>query len=362
MKKLLTTLTLFAALALTACGGKGGDGGKTSSRHVHTAAEGAEWKNNETKHWKDCKDNDGGQVDSQSHQWVSDTSKTDVAATCAAAGTKYEVCSVCGYKRETSIPQLEHVWGDPYDVVEATCAAEGSYKVKCNNCDTVETRTSPKAAHDWESQGNSAAVEGAVATEQFKCKLGDHYALRWSAQDMDEAASVAACGLEAKDTTYYAEVNTSGSHNGSIRLRKAENDQGTKAFGTHCIYKVNLGAEATDIDLSFQIDPKSGYDVPVFDYVDGDAQQGYREKADGSLELTTKRYGLKVNGVDVELGEDLHGKVNGGSKLWFNWNVKMNLTAGINTIDVYCLGGYRAYIYNFQLDGLTSAQLPAKAA
>ena len=341
MKKVLKVMTLFVTMALTACGGAGTNSESaapadstsaatstsakpSTSKHTHTFDE-TKWVSNETQHWHPatCEHTDA-KGSAAAHTFVLDESKTQEPATCDKAGKKYEKCSVCGYEKVTDLP---------------------------------------KSAHDWQTQGKSADVAGAAKTEQFKCSFGDHYALRWSALDMDEAASIAACGLEAKDTTVFAEVNTSGSHADSIRLRKAENDGGEKeAFGTHVIYKVNVAADAQNVDLSFQIDPKSGYDVPVFDYVSGDQQQGYVKQADGTLKLTTKRYGLRVNGNEVELGQDLHGEVNGGSKLWFNWNVKMNLTAGINTIDVYCLGGYRAYIYNFQLDGLTAAQLPAKAA
>lgn len=304
----------------------------------------------------------GGKKTCEKHQW----GKWEVTTenSCTADGVETRKCSVCGQKEERALAAA-HVFDDNgwTETTPATCAAPGVETRTCTRCHNAsETRPIAKLDHNWESQGNSAAVDGAAATEQFKCSQGDHYALRWSAVDMDEAASLAAMGLDAKDSTLYSEINTSGSHEGSIRLKVAENKGNQEAYGTHAVYKVNLGADATDIDLSFQIDPKSGFDVPVFDYVSNDDQQGYVKQADGSLVLTTKRYGLRVNGVEITLGEDLHGDVNGGSKLWFNWNVKLNLTSGVNTIDVYCLGGYRAYIYNFQLDGLTAAQLPAKAS
>lgn len=301
----------------------------------------------------------GGKKTCEKHQW----GKWEVTTpeTCTVNGEETRKCSVCGEK-ETRPITAAHKFGEWSEKTPATCSAGGKDHRFCSVCSFEDEKDTPKTEHNWQTQGASAAVAGAAATEQFKCEFGDHYALRWSAVDMDEAASLAAMGLDAKDSTLYSEINTSGSHEGSIRLKVAENKGNQEAYGTHAVYKVNLGADATDIDLSFQIDPKSGFDVPVFDYVSNDDQQGYVKQADGSLVLTTKRYGLRVNGVEITLGEDLHGDVNGGSKLWFNWNVKLNLTSGVNTIDVYCLGGYRAYIYNFQLDGLTAAQLPAKAS
>ena len=317
-------MAVFFALALTACNGGGqADGSKagsksaapSSSKHVHTYDE-SKWEKNETQHWHPatCEHTDA-KGSAAAHEFVEDTSKQSVAATCAAAGKKFEKCKVCGYEREVEIAKL---------------------------------------AHDWAKTEQAERVEEGFATlQQYKCSFGDHYALRWSAQAFDEAATIAACGLEAKDNTYYPEVNDSGDHAGSVRLKKAEYNNQDTHVGTHMIYKVKVGAAVQNADLEFEIDPKSGFDVPVFDYVSNDDQQGYRKLGnDDTLTLTTKRYGLRVNGVEIELGADNHGDVNGGSHLWFNRNVAINLQAGENTIDVYCLGGYRAYIYNFQVTGL----------
>lgn len=321
-KRIFATVALLATMALVGCGGK-----------------------------KEC----------EKHKWG--TWEVTTENSCTADGVETRKCSVCG-KKEERVLAAAHVFDDNgwTETTPATCAAPGVETRTCTRCHNAsETRPIAKLDHNWESQGNSADVDGAAATEQFKCSQGDHYALRWSAQSLDEAATLEACGLPSVDQNIYAEINNSGSHSGSIRLKKAENDGGEEKLGTHVVYKINVAAAVTNAELSFQIDPKSGYTVKVFDYVDGDQQQGYIKKQDGSLELTTKRYGLRVNGADVTLGEDQYDAIDGGSKLWFNWNVKVNLNAGINTIDVYCLGGYRAYIYNFQLEGLTAAQLPAKA-
>ena len=321
MKKILSTVTLFVALALTACSGATSSSAASSSKkssssaapaHQHTYA--TEWSYDDEYHWHaaTCEHTDA-KGDKAAHTWVDDTTQTGNAATCERGGTKYEKCSVCGKTRQTETGKLPH---------------------------------------NWEKVKDNAEEAGYAKTTQYKCSYGDHYALRWSALDLDQEASLEACGLSAVDSSIYAEINNSGSHEGSVRLKKAENDGGTAKLGTHIVYKVKVGTAVQNADLEFQIDPKDGYDVPVFDYVSNDQQQGYVEDAEGNLVLTTKRYGLRVNGQEVTLGEDLHGNVNGGSKLWFNWNVQINLNAGENVIDIYCLGGYRAYIYNFQLAGL----------
>ena len=230
-------------------------------------------------------------------------------------------------------------------------SSSASAKPSTSNATTQKTSSQPASTtsaapvheHNWEKTADGATEAGFAKADKYKCKGNEHYALRWAAKDMNEEASLAACGLTAKDTTVYAEVNTD-----NIRLRKAENDQGTEALGTHVVYKVKATAAMQNVGFEFEATTKSGYTVPVFDYVSGDQQQGYVKKADGTLELTTKRYGLRVNGAEVTLGDDLYDEVD-GEHGWFNWNVKFDLKAGENTIDVYCLGGYRAYIENFQL-------------
>ena len=360
MKKFLTMMTLFVAMALTACGGAANNEEEasqeqpassesakpsSSSKHTHTAASNAPYKYDDNNHWQECEANDGGKVGSKAHTWVEDTdlSNTDVAATCEHTGLAHEKCSVCGKTRERVIAKTEHNFvRDETKDAAATCEHPGYEYSECSVCHApYKHAVSAQLAHDWQKVKDNDAVSGFVTTSQYKCELtGEaHYALRWSALEYDEQLS--------NDV----EKNTSGSHSGSVRLNTAENKDGTKAKGSHLVYKVKVGAAVEHACLAFDVTTKSGYDVPVFDYVSGDAQQGYIEKEDGTLELTTKRYGLIVNGQNVELGEDGYGNVNGKAGI-FDWVVDFPLTAGDNVIDVYCLGGYRAYINAFMLTGL----------
>ena len=339
MKKLFKTMTLFVAMALTACGGAttsnadssapAGDSSgapqessntpskSSTSKHTHTYDE-TKWESDDDYHWHPatCEHTDS-KGSRAAHDWEEDTTKAD-AATCEKAGKKYEKCKVCGKERVTDVDTLPHNWGEP-------------------------TVNYPKET-------------GYAQTSSYKCSYGDHYALRWEALDMDEALSLEACGLQAKDTSIYAETNSD-----NIRLRKAENDGGNEAKGTHVVYKVKVATAVENAGLEFYAKSRSGYTIPVFDYVSNDSQQGYIKKDDGTLELTTKRYGLRVNGAEVKLGADKYGEVDGVTD-WFDWNVKFNLQAGENIIDVYCLGGYRANIYKFQITGLAATALPSAQA
>ena len=116
--KILGVLAIALTLGLTACNktepsASGAAGSTTSaktstSKHVHTAAEGAAWKNDDNYHWKDCVANDGGQAE-----------------------------------------KARHTFGDPYDVVAAECEKAGSQKKKCTICNKEVTEELKALYHDW---------------------------------------------------------------------------------------------------------------------------------------------------------------------------------------------------------------------
>ena len=192
-RKILPMLALFASLALTSCGGGNGGAKSSSTRHRHSAAPDATWKNDETTHWHDCIENDGGKADSASHSFVEKTDDPAAKApSCTETGTKVEVCSVCGYRKETTLEKTAHNYvektddpaakapscsetglkveicsvcqdrkettlektahtlGEPFDVVPATCAAAGSQKRQCSACQEIVTETLAKLEHTWD--------------------------------------------------------------------------------------------------------------------------------------------------------------------------------------------------------------------
>ena len=178
-RKVFATIAVFAALALTACGtttNNGGSGeqkssatGKSSqtSQHTHVAAENAEWKSNETNHWKECKDGDGGKVNNEEHKFGEWTAKGD--AVCGGFAEMERECSVCHYKEAKAGVYNPHTWtvvGDP------VAAGDGGieYKnVKCSKCQTEGIMVDCKKADGT----NNMTITGSPKTAPEGCvKLG----------------------------------------------------------------------------------------------------------------------------------------------------------------------------------------------
>ena len=290
MKKVLKVVTLFAALALTACNG-GNAAQSTSGAGSKSGAP-------------------ASTTSVHSHKWVEDTA-AGKPATCESAGTKVEKCE-CGETKSTPIPALEH---------------------------------------EWEKVKDYAEEAGYSKTAQYKCKHGDHYAIRWTALDYTASVNIEENGATADNPN-------------SVRLKTAQYDNGGSSeapgetVGSSLTYKFKSGAAVQKAGFAFNAVLKygNGAPAPLFDAMSGDQQKGWIEKPDGTKELATKRYQLKVNGQVVEIGEDkkygndITGEA--GKPQWYDWPVEFPVVAGENTVEILCLGGYRAYLYDFQVTGL----------
>ena len=143
--KFLGVLAVALTLGLAACDGGGKGNGD------------AQWESDKTNHWHIV---DGEQADKARHTFE-ESADESVAATCTVDGKKVEVCSVCGYKKETTI-KASHKWGQWQTVTAATCQAEGSEKRVCSVCQNEETRAVAKTDHSW---GEWISVSEPTCTE-----------------------------------------------------------------------------------------------------------------------------------------------------------------------------------------------------
>lgn len=314
-----------------------------NSEHVHTAAE--TWSSDDEQHWHACTalGCPTGKADAPANHTFGEWEVTK-AATCKEAGERQHACTVCGKVVKEAVAKLDHTLGEAYDVVPATCQAAGSQKKKCSVCEEVITEVLPKTNHNFgEVVENYAAGEGYIATTAHNCSMCEKSALRWSALDYDATAS--SSGLD-KQSAYVRFAS------GTV-----ENKNGAESTGSHIIYKVNVAAAQEKAGLAFKIKNTngSGYganvSAPVFNTISGDSSLGAIKNADGSFTTATKRYGLKVNGVEYFLGDDNYGNQSGVTG-WFEWPTEFPLQAGVNTIDIFAYAGYRAQLMEFELTGL----------
>ena len=321
--KILTVLGVLLAMGITACGGKtggntassdsqgsqgsqGSDG--TSSQHVHTAAENAEWQKNDTKHWKDCQDNDGGKVGEANHEWVADSTKENIPAGCATEGKNFFVCSVCGQTKEEAVKAEGHDFGEGAELL-----------------DIFEE-------------------EGSIKEEMYKCKKCDLASIRWSALNYDVTKTTAR-------STSKPESRDSGK---AIRFTSTANyqDADTTKKGCHIVYNVYIPSPAK-LSILMKTGKRTDNTLPpVVNKVEDDNAKGY-EYVNEELVRPATRYGLKIDGEVIIVPEDTSGQEWKDGVNWYSLPGEYEFkTAGVHEVEFYNLGGYRADFYEFALVGL----------
>ncbi|MDD5902031.1 MAG: C69 family dipeptidase [Oscillospiraceae bacterium] len=79
--------------------------------------------------------------------------ETTLEPTCTDAGSKQQVCSVCGDTVTETIPANGHAWNNEFTVDKAaSCVVDGSKSIHCANCDAVKDETViPAEGHAWNS-------------------------------------------------------------------------------------------------------------------------------------------------------------------------------------------------------------------
>ena len=259
------------------------------TNHTHTKS--ASLNYDENGHWYRCTDpncpNPNTKLNYESHAY---DSRVITEATCDADGVMLEECARCGYQRYTALPRL---------------------------------------SHNWSAVGTFEKGEGSAQLDEYECSQCNKCALRWNALDYD--------------TTESNDLQIGGDY---VRFTTViENRDGMESRGAHLVYKINVPKAQRNVGLAFYARPNTS--APVFSAVESDSYVGYYQLNDGSFEKAPVRYGLRVNGQEIRLGDDLYGRQTATD--WYQWPVSFNLVAGLNTIDLYCMGSYRAYMYQFQI-------------
>lgn len=136
-KMLISMVAVFLSVGLTGCG-----------KPAHNFA--TEWSKNASEHWYACLDSDCTEKkDVGAHTFVEDATK-GIAATCTATGKKVEVCSVCAYEKETTLPKTDHNYvAYPAGSRAATHDVDGVTAEKCSICGNVKETPIPALGHNF---------------------------------------------------------------------------------------------------------------------------------------------------------------------------------------------------------------------
>ena len=191
------------------------------------------YSSDDTHHWKTCTDEGYGFISEKgAHEWVADTSKTDVPATSESEGIHYEKCSVCGKTREVVIPRL----GAP-TYQEVNILSHG-----INNNDHYTSTAMEDGSIKVDFTQNSGKYEPALITDHntFVFTNAEYTTVKLTNLGSEE---VVFCPMLYSDSKTSALVK--GNNDNSGVLISSEN--GTSSFervGSTCAY-LHVGASDT---------------------------------------------------------------------------------------------------------------------
>ena len=106
-------------------------------------------------------------------------SETIVEPTCLANGSRTLTCTDCGHVETTTIPMLDHEWGEWEVVSPASCDGSGLRKRTCSVCGTEETEILT-AEHDYQ------LVDSNTDVAVYKCSRCDAACLGFNTSDLTD--------------------------------------------------------------------------------------------------------------------------------------------------------------------------------
>ena len=92
-------------------------------------------------------------------------------ATHTEGGMKVEVCSICNDRKETTIPKMDHKWGDWKVTKEASCKENGTKERTCDLCSQTETADILKTGHSMGWIVDQEATCAAAGSQHQECTI-----------------------------------------------------------------------------------------------------------------------------------------------------------------------------------------------
>lgn len=125
-----------------------------------------------------------------------------VPPTCAAAGSRTSVCTVCHYQRTEDIPATGAHTYDEWDTVHPTCGTTGWTHGSCSCGAMIVGDIAPTGEHDYTGGKTALVTEGEVITSHKVCDVCGQksdpihfYSAEWTA-DEGGHRHLPTCGCE----------------------------------------------------------------------------------------------------------------------------------------------------------------------
>ena len=214
------------------------------------------------------------------------------------------------------------------DVYTADTTVYAQWHHHAYGAETV--RAGSKTAAPYETPSKSAS---ATCSELDSCGMTR---ISWSALDLIEAESAK---WELQDS------NTSIRFNGQVHKDQAEDD-----LGSHLVYEIYSPKALTKAYLYITATWHE-QSATYWAMEDGDRAKGYEKNEAGEWYRPDYRWGLKVNDTVAVLNEAEHKSPASGEVSEQMMPTEFALQQGINKIDVYNYGGYRAKMTAMKIIG-----------
>jgi len=269
-RKFFTTLAIFCALALTACGGKPAEGGNDSKDVVTTS----EKTNHKHKYG----------------EWT-----VTKPATCEEEGEQERVCE-CGEKQTKKIDALGHDWDEGKVTKAATCSVPGEMTYTCKRCKQTKVEEI-KADHVWGEATPVTGAEGEVDYNIFTCTVCNTAKKIEFAAKNDKAT---VDGSLKSDSSFpdYMKLNSNGNSveykiNSSVAGKAKIYQRGVMDYwydGNNNNEARNYYAGKNNQDGNFKlevngnaVDYSWSKDITYADMLPGEAQNGYSPLGDALI-------------------------------------------------------------------------------
>lgn len=408
-RKLIGIAALLFALGVTGCG-ENPDPEVPACEHEYQYVQGTGDKAD--YHWEVCtKCNEIKDKSEKKHSFKDNAAKesSNKAATCEAAGSKWQICA-CGVEKETEVKALGHKFNQLVSTT-STCEEAGQKTMKCERCTATEVQDDVALGHNWVDDSSftpiaqtcvdkgvkqqkcdrpgcsktqrietdalghkfvdskGTPVDGYATVNSSACERGDSTRIFWSAKDLTDTCKndkrLAREATEEAEAFYepnYVDVDEEGIRFWGRPIRNAMtlSDEGRSSSSDHVSvfdptvtgsyfeYKFMVTTAIPNAMLIAEYAPTSDLGTgDLYKANSGDWTPGLESDGNGGSNKLAYRFEIKVD-ADTLVFDGSDNKCPGSDRAWFQFPTNaVALGVGEHTLRISMAGGYLHTWYNF---------------